>query len=332
MTDDRTLERAARSWLEEGPTQAPDRAVDAALSRIQTTRQERGLTLPWRIPTMNPITRIAVIAAVVAVAVGAAFFAFRPASMIGPAPSPTAAATIEGTWDAAFSRQEMLAAGIADQGEDNDSNYGHFHLTFQSGWLRISQLAPFNRPGGTTTYTVDGAVAHLFSPQDNVTFDVPYTVTATTLTFGRGGPVALRVKPWTRIATEVITATPEPNDIAAYRQARNAVCEDLSLRSMPPDANPVANPSGAVAVLRSVIARGNDEMTRLSALAAPPELQAEHLASIQAMRDIITLLEHEVDLINQGKGGEVAAVDQQTAPLSRLIEQFEQKYGLAGCP
>jgi len=31
MTDDRSLERAARSWLESGPTEAPDHAVDAAL-------------------------------------------------------------------------------------------------------------------------------------------------------------------------------------------------------------------------------------------------------------------------------------------------------------
>ncbi len=31
------------------------------------------------------------------------------------------------------------------------------------------------------------------------TFSWPFTVTATTLTFGEGGPVTLRVKPWTRI-------------------------------------------------------------------------------------------------------------------------------------
>ncbi|HET7182740.1 MAG TPA: hypothetical protein VFI15_10950, partial [Candidatus Limnocylindrales bacterium] len=76
--DDRSLERAARSWLEEGPTRAPDRAVDAALSRIQATRQERDLRVPWRFPTMNPIMRIAVIAAVFVVAVGIAFLAWRP--------------------------------------------------------------------------------------------------------------------------------------------------------------------------------------------------------------------------------------------------------------
>ena len=53
MTDDRSLERAARSWLESGPTEAPDRAVDAALLRIQTTRQDRVTPVPWRLPKMD---------------------------------------------------------------------------------------------------------------------------------------------------------------------------------------------------------------------------------------------------------------------------------------
>ena len=48
MNDDRSLERAARSWLEAGPTQAPDRAVEAALLQIETTSQERDLRIPWR--------------------------------------------------------------------------------------------------------------------------------------------------------------------------------------------------------------------------------------------------------------------------------------------
>ena len=43
MTDersiDRALERAARSWIEVGPTRAPDRPVEAALALIQTTNQ-----------------------------------------------------------------------------------------------------------------------------------------------------------------------------------------------------------------------------------------------------------------------------------------------------
>lgn len=93
MNDDRTLERAARSWLEEGPTQAPDRTVEGALSRIQATRQERDLWIPWRFPTMKPLTRIAMVAAVAAVSIGVALYAFRPASQIGPPASPSAAPT-----------------------------------------------------------------------------------------------------------------------------------------------------------------------------------------------------------------------------------------------
>ena len=57
MTDDRSLERAARSLIEAGPTRAPERAVEAALSRIQTTSQERGLRVPWRITMTTPCPR-----------------------------------------------------------------------------------------------------------------------------------------------------------------------------------------------------------------------------------------------------------------------------------
>ena len=61
MTDDRSLERTARSWLEVGPTRAPDAAVQAALARIELTSQERVLRLPWRLPPMTTPIRIAVL-------------------------------------------------------------------------------------------------------------------------------------------------------------------------------------------------------------------------------------------------------------------------------
>jgi streptogramin lyase len=89
MTDDRSLERAARSWLEAGPTRAPDRAVDAALHRIETTSQERDLGIPWRTPTMNPLVRLAGAAIVAVLAAGIVFFALRPASSVGPPPPST---------------------------------------------------------------------------------------------------------------------------------------------------------------------------------------------------------------------------------------------------
>jgi hypothetical protein len=67
MTDDRSLERTARQWLEQGPARAPDRPVDAALARIQTTAQERDLRIPWRPRTMFDRVAVAALAAVVAI-------------------------------------------------------------------------------------------------------------------------------------------------------------------------------------------------------------------------------------------------------------------------
>lgn len=153
---------------------------------------------------MNPITRIAVVAAVLVAAIGVAVAALRPASQVGPpAPSSAPPPTIEGTWDVSFTRQEMLAAGLADSGEDDPSNYGHFRLTFDSGRWAMEQTGS---PGSGThsTYTLGPGVVHLFSPADDATFDIPYTVSPTTLVFGRGGPVTFRVKAWTRVATQPI--------------------------------------------------------------------------------------------------------------------------------
>jgi len=96
--DDRSLERAARSWIEIGPTRAPDRAVDAALLQIESIPQDRDLRIPWRFPTMFS-NRLAIAAAVVVVVVAAAFGFTRFASVgqttptptLAPLPSPTAA-------------------------------------------------------------------------------------------------------------------------------------------------------------------------------------------------------------------------------------------------
>ena len=97
MSDDRRFERDARAWLEIGPTDAPDRVVQAALIEIDTTSQERDFGVPWRLPIMSMTSRLAAAAVVVVVAVGVAFVFFRPgASDVGsPSPSPqvTAAPT-----------------------------------------------------------------------------------------------------------------------------------------------------------------------------------------------------------------------------------------------
>lgn len=89
MTDDRSLERAARSWLEAGPTGAPDRAVEAALARIQTTAQERDLRVPWRLkPMFDRLAAAAVaIVAIGGIAIGYSLMARPNEPAAGPCPT-----------------------------------------------------------------------------------------------------------------------------------------------------------------------------------------------------------------------------------------------------
>jgi hypothetical protein len=114
MTDDRSLERAARSWLEEGPTRAPDRTVEHALTRIQTTSQERDLRIPWRYQHMNNSLRLALgtAAVVVAVVVGVTLLPGLTGPDTGASPSPISnpTATPEPSPIVLF-REGPLAAG-----------------------------------------------------------------------------------------------------------------------------------------------------------------------------------------------------------------------------
>ncbi len=101
MTDDRSLERAARSWLETGPTEAPDHAVYAALLRIQTTPQERDWHVPRRPRPMTMTSRLLAGAAALAVVLVGGMLILRagPSATVGaspppgPSPSPPPSAT-----------------------------------------------------------------------------------------------------------------------------------------------------------------------------------------------------------------------------------------------
>jgi len=95
MTDDRSLERAARSWLETGPTEAPDRAVEAALLRIQTTSQERDWNVPRRFQLMSTTARLAAATAAIAVVAVTGAIVLRPGSSnIAGQPTPTPSSTL----------------------------------------------------------------------------------------------------------------------------------------------------------------------------------------------------------------------------------------------
>jgi hypothetical protein len=166
MTDDRTLERAARSWLEEGPTQAPDRAVDAALSRIQTTRQERDL-VPWRFPAMQGFTRsfagLAVIAVVLFLGAIVVRPGFGPGAVPTPSPTPTGQATTPvGPVATASDRacrllttdEVIRTTTIADQGAASAASGTDADATcvYSTGGFDIVLQLTYVSPGGRAAF------------------------------------------------------------------------------------------------------------------------------------------------------------------------------------
>jgi hypothetical protein len=97
MTDDRSLERAARLWLEIGPTQAPDRPIETALALIEHTPQERAWPRPfdgerWRLGD-RPVLAVAVLAVVLVGGVAILRPDHGPGPAISPSPSPSQSPT-----------------------------------------------------------------------------------------------------------------------------------------------------------------------------------------------------------------------------------------------
>jgi len=97
VNDDRLIEREARLWLEEGPTQAPEHAVRAALQQIETTRQDRRWPVPVVTPRLFQTARAgAAIAAVLVVAAGGLLLV-RPSLETGPGISPSPSPVTSGS-------------------------------------------------------------------------------------------------------------------------------------------------------------------------------------------------------------------------------------------
>jgi len=102
MTHVRDTDRLIRAYLEEGVTELPDRAYDAVRSGIDRTRQ-RVVIVPWRIPDMNGIAKLAIAAAAVLVVavvgvnvmsdgggLGGPAATPAPTPLVSPSPSPGA--------------------------------------------------------------------------------------------------------------------------------------------------------------------------------------------------------------------------------------------------
>ena len=99
MTDDRSIERAARTWLERGPNQAPERAVQAALLRIESTPQERDWHWPWSGLRIDRRVGATVAIAVIAIALVGGSTLLPAGPKLGPTaqPAPTASPSARAT-------------------------------------------------------------------------------------------------------------------------------------------------------------------------------------------------------------------------------------------
>lgn len=96
MTPDHDIERVLDRWLTEGPTQMPERFLDATLDRIDGGPAGRLTGLPARVRATRTDPRLAVAAVVmVAVAAAAIFIAYRgPGVGESPSPTPSAAPSV----------------------------------------------------------------------------------------------------------------------------------------------------------------------------------------------------------------------------------------------
>jgi hypothetical protein len=90
------FDRAARAWLDDGPTRMSDRALASALQEIHTTRQRRAPWSAWRATPVSTFARMAAAAVLLAVGVLAVNVVQREpdAPHVGgasPSPTPTQA-------------------------------------------------------------------------------------------------------------------------------------------------------------------------------------------------------------------------------------------------
>jgi hypothetical protein len=166
MTASRDPNRLIRAFLDEGPTDLPDRTYDAVRSHIDRTRQ-RAVIGPWREPRMSNLARLAIAAAAVVVVavVGINLLPGRggvggPAVSPSPSPSPTPSPSPVPTpptfafppaGDLAIGRHALTLSGIpfslevAVSGWNSNGDFaidkGHFPATWAGGFIIWSNAA-----------------------------------------------------------------------------------------------------------------------------------------------------------------------------------------------
>ena len=144
MKTDHDLERAVRLWVAQGSDQLPEAALDAALDRVETTKQRHAGWLARRINFMNGNALKLVLVAAAVAAVALLGVRFLPGMVGGPpdptpVPTPTAFTLASGTF----------TVPLGEFGEAVDINAIRTGDNV-SGTMEIS-----NPAGGEGAYAVD---------------------------------------------------------------------------------------------------------------------------------------------------------------------------------
>lgn len=84
--NERELDRVLAALVDEGPLQAPDHVIEAALAEIPTTSQRGSVARPWRSTMLRPLAAFTAVAAIIALVV---YFGAAPPTDVGGSPTPS---------------------------------------------------------------------------------------------------------------------------------------------------------------------------------------------------------------------------------------------------
>jgi len=129
--------------------------------------------------------------------------------------------------------------------------------------------------------------------------------------------------------------------IKDFRAARNEICARYAaeLNPLKPQldgiydaATSATDRAAMISTLRRIADRADAMIGELQTVPVPGAVVADQTANISRLQDTTSLIRQELTRLAAGELAEAQALDLATDPLSRQVEAFENKYGLAACP
>jgi hypothetical protein len=141
-------------------------------------------------------------------------------------------------------------------------------------------------------------------------------------------------------------STPRPTarvaTLAEYKTARDALCDaawpqrqaldDRIGSGLTDPSTPQYDRTSKLFALEQEMDFEHSLYSQILALDLPPDMASDQAAWSANVSGIFAIVQQEIELINNGKYAEAAAVDLTTNPLARAAESFETKYDLKPCP